>query len=107
MSTAPYYGQLQRDGLALVPPAAKTHSGGPTRRRGTLQQGHALELLGHAVEYLIDSGLYDQEGRNPDNDRQSVRLLMSLSRSVFADCPEVPTLRQRAHRLFERMLGSR
>jgi hypothetical protein len=44
--------------------AARLAGGGqPIRRRGSLEQGRALETLGHAVEYLIDSRLF-QSGRS-------------------------------------------
>ncbi len=57
------------------------------RRRPTLQQGRALELLGHAVEYLVDSRLY--LGESDASDQLAVQTLMRLNREVFAECAEV------------------
>jgi hypothetical protein len=68
------------------------------RRRITPQAGHALEILGHAIEYLTDE--YVQRGveissRNPQ--LEAVQLLMGLNRQVYFECPEVPTVRERIH----------
>jgi hypothetical protein len=67
----------------------------PTRRRGTLEQGRALEALGHAVEYLVDSRLFHAGELNPVDEHEAVQILMRLSRAVFAECPEVVSLRRR------------
>ena len=65
----------------------------PIRKRTTPQQGHALETLGHAIEYLVDSRLFDQ-WESPA-DAAAVHLLMGCSRAVFADCEEVHPWHQR------------
>ena len=71
------------------------------RRRGSVQQGQALETLGHAVEYLVDSRLFalgeaaEQEARNSQD---AVQILMRASRGVFLECPEVVPLRRRIGR---------
>lgn len=57
------------------------------RRNTTPEQGRALELLGHAIEYLVDSRLFDQ-WESPA-DAEAVHLLMACSRAVFAGCEEV------------------
>ena len=54
----------------------------PTRARN-LQQGRALEILGHATKYLIDSRFCDPAA--PADDTFAVRLLMICSRAVFED----------------------
>jgi hypothetical protein len=64
------------------------------RRRPTPEQGRALEMLGHAVEYLVDSGLY----RGDQSDELAVQMLMRLNREVFAECAEVVPLRRRLRR---------
>ncbi len=66
------------------------------RRRPTLEQGRALEMLGHAVEYLVDSGLY--RGGQELSDELAVQTLMRLSREVFAECAEVVPFRRRVRR---------
>jgi len=70
-------------------------SGEPIRRRGSLAQGRALETLGHAVEYLIDSRLFDAGDHNVRVEQEAVQILMRMSREVFAECPEVVSLRRR------------
>jgi hypothetical protein len=64
------------------------------RRRGTKQQGRALEALGHAVEYMMDSRLL-LAASNPRADAEAVRLLTQASRAVFAECPEILPRRER------------
>ena len=59
----------------------------PSRRKTSPQQGRALEVLGHAIEYLVDSRLFDQWESAAD--AEAVHLLMACSRSVFADGKEV------------------
>jgi hypothetical protein len=63
------------------------------RRRPTPQQGRALELLGHALEYLVDSRLYLTESDVSDN--LAVQTLMRLNREVFAECAEVVPIGRR------------
>ncbi|MEO8736608.1 MAG: hypothetical protein ABI380_08720 [Edaphobacter sp.] len=59
------------------------------RRRPGPLQGRALEKLGHAIEYLIDSRLVliDQPATRADTD--ALDILMRLSRCVFSECPEI------------------
>jgi hypothetical protein len=70
------------------------------RRRGTLEQGRALEALGHAVQYLVDSQLFGTGETNLRGDHEAVQILMRMSRAVFAECPEVVSLRRRVGRWF-------
>ena len=67
----------------------------PVRRRGTAAQGQALEVLGHAVEYLIDSRMWGFGSGDPSDDREATQILMRKSREVFAECQEVRSLRER------------
>ena len=60
----------------------------PTVRRPTQEQGMALEILGHAIEYLADSNFYHQRADLPDI-REAIALLKQGSREVFAAAPEV------------------
>lgn len=59
------------------------------RRRPTQNQGHALEALGHAIEYLYDSQVYQNSGSLSPSDVEAVEILMRLSRAVFVECSEV------------------
>jgi hypothetical protein len=59
------------------------------RRRASIQQGRALELLGHSVEYLVDSRMFMIDQPSTRADAEAVQILMRLSREVFSDCTEV------------------
>jgi len=59
----------------------------------------ALEKLGHAIEYLVDSRLAIIHDL-PDEltaraDAEATQILMRLSRAVFAECAEIVPLRRR------------
>jgi hypothetical protein len=66
------------------------------RRRISPQAGRALEILGHAIDYLIDEYVH-QGGTFCAGDPQvhAVQLLMALNRQIYFECPEVPTLKER------------
>jgi hypothetical protein len=60
------------------------------RRRPSIEQGRALESLGHAIEYIYDSQVYHSEnGVLSQGDMEAVQILMRLSREVFNECKEV------------------
>jgi hypothetical protein len=69
------------------------------RRRTTPEAGFALEVLGHAIEYLADE--YVHEGGilspidSPDPRVEALRLLMAANREVYYACPVMPSLYQR------------
>ena len=65
------------------------------RRRASPSQGRALEALGHAVEYLVDSRLFTLDESAAASDAAAAQLLMRASRAVFAECPEVISLQRR------------
>lgn len=75
----------------------------PARRRHiTPQAGCALEILGHAIDYLTDEFVH--EGGSPGSDQgrlEAVLLLMAVNRAVYYECPEEPTLGER----FRSLLG--
>jgi hypothetical protein len=63
------------------------------RRRITPEAGHALEILGHAIEYLTDELVHRaQDVTCPSGDLDAVQLLMAFNRAVYYECPEVVTL---------------
>ncbi len=65
-------------------------------RRVTPKAGHALEKLGHAIEYLTDEFVHQGGSLSSNNAQlQAVQLLMALNREVYFECPEVPTLGER------------
>jgi hypothetical protein len=66
------------------------------RRSINPQAGHALEILGHAIEYLTDEFIHEGGSFSADNGQlQAVQLLMALNRQVYFECPEVPSLKKR------------
>jgi hypothetical protein len=66
------------------------------RRQISPDAGRALEILGHAIEYLTDEFVHEggffstQDGR-----LDAVQLLMAQNRLVYLSCPELPTLGER------------
>lgn len=57
-------------------------------RRPTPQQGIALEILGHAIEYLVDTNFYHQRSEVPCV-KEAIAILKQSNREVFAEAPEV------------------
>ncbi len=65
-------------------------------RRISPEAGHALEILGHAIEYLSDEFVHrggEMTQHNPEV--EAVQLLMALNRQVYFSCPVVPSLGDR------------
>ncbi len=89
------FGSLPQFALKPTPPA-------PQRRRSNPRQGRALELLGHAIEYLVDSRLYDQW--ETPADAAAVHLLMGCSRAVFSECEALQPWHQRVQSVLVRRL---
>jgi hypothetical protein len=54
-----------------------------------VQQGRALEILGHAVEYLVDSRMFLVDQPTTRADAEATQILTLLSREVFFECAEV------------------
>jgi hypothetical protein len=70
------------------------------RRRIDQQAGRALEILGHAIEYLTDEFVNAGESFSATNAQlEAVQLLMALNRQIYFDCPEVPTCGERLYSL--------
>ena len=82
---------------AIAAPNAETiRAGANRRRRIDPQAGHALEILGHAIEYLADEFVHASGSFSADNGQlQAVQLLMALNRQVYFECPEVPPFGKR------------
>ena len=82
---------------APTPYPSQMRGGSPRdeRRRPGRNQGHALEQLGHAVEYLIDSRMFLTQVPYTTAEEEAVQILMSLSRLVFDGCPRAVTMRRR------------
>jgi len=66
------------------------------RRRISPQAGHALEILGHAIDYLTDEYVYAGGTFSVrDAQLQAIHLLMAVNRQIYFECPEAPTLADR------------
>jgi hypothetical protein len=78
-----------------------------------MSQGQALEMIGHAIEYVYDSRVYRNNGQLSDSDMQAVQILMRLSREVFQECKEVAPVATSDHRpgfsqrIFNLLIGRR
>jgi hypothetical protein len=77
------------------------------RRQISPLDGRALELLGHAIEYLEDEVAFRADNLAPlcaeDPQIRSIQILIAASQSVYYDCPIAPTIRERLCRfLFRR-----
>lgn len=83
--------------IPVSTPVASTARVSPNRRRHiTPKAGHALEILGHAIEYLTDEFVHNRvEMSSSSAELEAVQLLMSLNRQVYFECPEVPTRGER------------
>ena len=85
-------------GISITTSAQATEARVQTnrRRRITPQAGHALELLGHAIEYLTDEFVHEGTGLTAGSSQlEAVQLLMALNRQVYFECPEMQTLGER------------
>jgi hypothetical protein len=65
------------------------------RRRPTQLQGQALEKLGRAVEYLMDSRMVLIDEPSTNADAEALEILMRLSRCVFSECEEIVPVSRR------------
>jgi hypothetical protein len=70
------------------------------RRKIAPEAGRAIEMLGHAIEYLADEFALDCMSREPAvagvHPRVvAIEILKKCNRVVYAGCPEVPTLGER------------
>ena len=86
---------------AVAPVPAGRYDRGPMRRRRiSAETGRALEILGHAIEYLTDEYVHRGGSFSAHNGEvEAVQLLMGINRVIYFDCPEVPTLGDRCRSL--------
>jgi hypothetical protein len=68
----------------------------PCRRRIDPQSGRALEILGHAIEYLTDEYVHAGGSLCAHNAQiEAVQLLMASNRAIYFACPRVPSFGER------------
>ena len=66
------------------------------RRQISPEAGHALEKLGHAIEYLTDEFVHFGASLSADDARlEAIQLLMARNREVYFECPELPRFSER------------
>jgi hypothetical protein len=81
---------------SFLPTGASARVAANRRRRITPEAGHALEILGHAIEYLTDEFVHEGGSFSANDNRlKAVQLLMAVNRQVYFECPEVPSLAER------------
>jgi hypothetical protein len=81
--------------LGALPSRAPMGPSRIVRRRPDMLQGRALESLGHAIEYLIDSRMFETCEAHTPADAEAVQILSRFSREVFATCAEIVPVHQR------------
>jgi hypothetical protein len=85
-----------RSGADSVAPANVFPRVASKRRRITPEAGHALEILGHAIEYLTDEFVHEGGSLSATDSRvMAVQLLMAFNRQVYFECPEMPSFADR------------
>lgn len=87
-----------------VPAVVANHLPTGRRRRITPQAGRALEILGHAIEYLADEFVY--HGCELEDSRahtEAMRILIEANRRIYFNCPEVPTFGERCTAILNRL----
>jgi hypothetical protein len=73
----------------------------PRKRQISREAGRAIEMLGHAIEYLADEFALDcmsghtrvYRGMHPRI--EAIELLMARNREIYLSCPEIPSLSER------------
>ena len=71
-------------------------AGGTRPRRIGPRAGRALEILGHAIEYLTDEYIHRGGQLSAHNaEVEAIQLLMAANREIYFACPEVPSLAER------------
>ncbi len=87
--------------MAYVP-VAQAARGETHRRRRSIspEAGRALEILGHAIEYLADEFAHAGGSFSAHDARlDAMQLLMAVNRQIYFACPEVPTIGERLRAL--------
>jgi len=71
-------------------------------RRISQQTGWALDVLGHAIDYLA-TDLVDHNPSYSADDAQleAVQLLISLKRQVYLECPETHSMGERFREIMD------
>lgn len=90
--------------VATSAPPVQTLPIRPTRRRHIdPASGRALEILGHAIEYLSDELVHSGNLISAHDPRvEAVQILMALNRQVYFACPEIQSFGERCRSILHR-----
>jgi hypothetical protein len=99
--------QLQREGIGQRPavPIRAASSAAPfVRRQLSRESSRALEILGHAIEYLADEYAVDPANKGPlgsaDPRVEAIQVLKALNRAIYYSGAEVQPVFRRWRRWF-------
>ena len=82
--------------VPVVGAMCQANCGAKRRRRISPEAGRALEILGHAIEYLTDEYIYRGGSFSArDDEVEAIQTLMGINRQIYFACPEVPTMAER------------
>ena len=71
------------------------------RRNIPVQAGRALEILGHAIDYLTDEYIHEAKQISAhDPQLQAVQILMALNRQIYYACPVQVTFTEKLRAFF-------
>jgi hypothetical protein len=59
------------------------------RRRSSPEQGLAIQILGNAVDHLLNSRMFLIDEPPSQADADAIHILMRLKRAVFSECEQV------------------
>jgi hypothetical protein len=98
--------------LGDVAAASSGHGRKTRRRRISPQAGRAMEILGHAIEYLVDEYAHQSSRRSTgrakpepairaqlEGNLEAAYLLMRINSQIYLACPEAPTMWERCRSL--------
>ena len=105
-----FFGTAVENSAAVSNAAFHPRRAPAARRRISPADGRALELLGHAIEYLADeyalsaaqTGTLDAAAPGIE----AIQMLMALNRQIYYACPEIESVTRRIARWMLGMLAA-
>jgi hypothetical protein len=92
--------------LAVVAVLSRPEEKTKRRRSISPQAGHALETLGHAIEYLTDEFVHDGGSLCHHDPRlDAIQLLMARNREIYLACPVVLSFSESLRGFFRHILS--
>ena len=102
--------QTQRQGMGPGPIRLASAAAPSVRRQLSRESSRALEILGHAIEYLADEYAVDTADKGPlgsaDPRVEAIQVLKALNRAVYYSGAVVPPLFGRWRRWFSGLRAS-